>query len=106
MMVQSYVHTFGLPALITRGSNTYGPNQYPEKFIPLFASNAMEGKRVPLYGDGHIRDWLHVEDHCRGVLRALEHGGPGEVYNLGGRDEARTSPSRRRSSKRTGARRR
>ncbi len=88
MMVQAYVHTFGLPALITRSSNNYGPYQYPEKFIPLFASNAMEGKRVPLYGDGmHIRDWLHVEDNCRGVLAALEKGKTGEVYNLGGGNE-------------------
>ncbi|MBV8879398.1 MAG: dTDP-glucose 4,6-dehydratase [Planctomycetaceae bacterium] len=88
MMVQAYVHTFGLPALITRSSNNYGPFQYPEKFIPLFASNALEGKKVPLYGDGmHIRDWLHVEDNCRGVLAALEKGKVGEVYNLGGGNE-------------------
>jgi len=88
MMVQAYVHTFGLPALITRSSNNYGPYQYPEKFIPLFASNAMDGKRVPLYGDGmHIRDWLHVEDNCRGILAALEKGKVGEVYNLGGGNE-------------------
>jgi dTDP-glucose 4,6-dehydratase len=88
MMVQAYAHTFGLPALITRSSNNYGPFQYPEKFIPLFASNALEGKKVPLYGDGmHIRDWLHVEDNCRGVLAALEKGKTGEVYNLGGGNE-------------------
>jgi len=88
MMVQAYAHSFGLPALITRSSNNYGPYQYPEKFIPLFASNAMEGKRVPLYGDGmHVRDWLHVEDNCRGILAALEKGKTGEVYNLGGGNE-------------------
>lgn len=88
MMVQAYTHTFGLEAVITRSSNNYGPYQYPEKFIPLFASNAMEGKRVPLYGDGmHIRDWLHVEDNCRGILAALEKGKSGQVYNLGGGNE-------------------
>lgn len=88
MMVQAYAHTFNLPALITRSSNNYGPFQYPEKFIPLFASNALDGKKVPLYGDGmHIRDWLHVEDNCRGVLAALEKGKTGEVYNLGGGNE-------------------
>jgi dTDP-glucose 4,6-dehydratase len=88
MMVQAYAHSFNLPALITRSSNNYGPYQYPEKFIPLFASNALDGKKVPLYGDGmHIRDWLHVEDNCRGVLAALEKGKTGEVYNLGGGNE-------------------
>jgi dTDP-glucose 4,6-dehydratase len=88
MMVQAYAHTFGLDAVITRSSNNYGPYQYPEKFIPLFASNAMDGKRVPLYGDGmHIRDWLHVEDNCRGILAALEKGKSGQVYNLGGGNE-------------------
>jgi dTDP-glucose 4,6-dehydratase len=88
LMVQAYVHTFGIDALITRSSNNYGPYQYPEKFIPLFASNAMDGKKVPLYGDGmHIRDWLHVEDNCRGILAALEKGKRGEVYNLGGGNE-------------------
>lgn len=88
MMVQAYAHTFQVPALITRSSNNYGPFQYPEKFIPLFASNALDGKKVPLYGDGmHIRDWLHVEDNCRGILAALEKGKVGEVYNLGGGNE-------------------
>jgi dTDP-glucose 4,6-dehydratase len=88
MMVQAYVHTFGIDAVITRSSNNYGPFQYPEKFIPLFASNALEGKRVPLYGDGmHIRDWLHVDDNCRGILAALEKGKAGQVYNLGGGNE-------------------
>ena len=88
LMVQSYVHTFGVEALITRSSNNYGPYQYPEKFIPLFISNAIEGRPCPLYGDGmHIRDWLHVEDNGRGILAALEKGQAGEVYNLGGGNE-------------------
>jgi dTDP-glucose 4,6-dehydratase len=87
-LVQSYVHTFKLEGLITRSSNNYGPRQYPEKFIPLFISNAMEGKPCPLYGDGmQIRDWLHVEDNARGILAALEKGKAGEVYNLGGGNE-------------------
>jgi dTDP-glucose 4,6-dehydratase len=88
LLVQSYVHTFGLPAVITRSSNNYGPRQYPEKFIPLFVSNALEGRPCPVYGDGmQIRDWLHVEDNCRGILAALEKGEAGEVYNLGGGNE-------------------
>jgi len=88
MMVQAYVHTFGLEAVITRSSNNYGPYQFPEKFIPLFVTNAMEGKDCPLYGDGmQVRDWLHVEDNCRGILAALERGKAGEVYNLGGGNE-------------------
>jgi dTDP-glucose 4,6-dehydratase len=88
LMVQAYVHTFGVDAVITRSSNNYGPNQYPEKFIPLFVSNALEDRPCPLYGDGmHVRDWLHVEDNCRGILAALEKGGAGEVYNLGGGNE-------------------
>src|ERR1043166_271790 len=88
LMVQAYVHTFGLDAVLTRSSNNYGPYQYPEKFIPLFISNAIEGKPCPLYGDGmHVRDWLHVEDNCRGILAALEKGKTGEVYNFGGGNE-------------------
>jgi dTDP-glucose 4,6-dehydratase len=88
MMVGAYAHSFGLPAVVTRSSNNYGPNQYPEKFIPLFISNALEGKPCPLYGDGmHVRDWLHVEDNARGILAALEKGRAGEVYNLGGGNE-------------------
>ena len=87
-MVLAYVHTFGIEALITRSSNNYGPYQYPEKLIPLHVSNAFEGKPLPVYGDGmQIRDWLHVEDNCRGVLAALEKGKKGEVYNLGGGNE-------------------
>lgn len=74
----------GLPALLTRGSNSYGPYQYPEKLIPLFITNLIEDEPVPVYGDGlQVRDWLHVEDHARGILHVLERGVPGEVYNLG-----------------------
>jgi dTDP-glucose 4,6-dehydratase len=75
-------------ASITRGSNTYGPHQYPEKFIPLFVTNALDGEALPLYGDGRqIRDWLFVEDHCAGIEVVLREGAPGEVYNVGGGDE-------------------
>lgn len=80
--------TYALPVLITRGSNTYGPYQYPEKIIPLFITNLLEGKRVPLYGDGrNRRDWLHVDDHARGILTVLENGVAGSVYNLGSAEE-------------------
>ena len=75
-------------ASITRGSNTYGPNQYPEKFIPLFVTNALDGEPLPLYGDGRqVRDWLYVEDHCAGIELVLREGEPGEAYNVGGGDE-------------------
>lgn len=88
LLVLSYVHTFGIDAVITRSSNNYGPFQHPEKFIPLFASNALAHKECPLYGDGmQIRDWLHVIDNCRGIWAALELGKKGEVYNLGGGNE-------------------
>jgi len=88
MLIPAYVRTFGVNASITRGSNTYGPNQYPEKFIPLFVTNALDGEPLPLYGDGkQIRDWLHVEDHCAGIELVLREGQPGEVYNVGGGDE-------------------
>ena len=83
--VLAYAITYGLPVLITRGSNTYGPNQFIEKLIPLFITNLIDGEPVPVYGDGlQIRDWLHVEDHARGILHVLEHGTIGEVYNLAG----------------------
>jgi dTDP-glucose 4,6-dehydratase len=86
--IPAYVRTFGVNASITRGSNTYGPNQYPEKFVPLFVTNALDGEPLPLYGDGRqVRDWLHVEDHCAGVEAVLRHGEPGEAYNLGGASE-------------------
>ena len=88
LLVSAYARTFGVNASITRGSNTYGPNQYPEKFIPLFATNALDGEPLPLYGDGRqIRDWLFVEDHCAGIEFVLHEGAPGEVYNVGGGDE-------------------
>jgi dTDP-glucose 4,6-dehydratase len=86
--IPAYVRTFGVHACITRGSNTYGPNQYPEKLIPLFVTNALVGERLPLYGDGkQIRDWLHVEDHCAGIEAVLRDGRPGEIYNIGGGHE-------------------
>lgn len=88
LMVQTYVHSFGLDAVITRSTNNYGPRQYPEKFIPVCVSKAIANKTCPVYGDGkQIRDWLHVEDNCRGILRALTIGKTGEVYNLGGMNE-------------------
>lgn len=85
LQVLAYWTTFKAPVLITRGSNTYGPFQYPEKLIPLFVTNLIDDQTVPLYGDGlQIRDWLHVEDHARGIMHVLEHGDHGNVYNLGG----------------------
>jgi dTDP-glucose 4,6-dehydratase len=88
MLVRSYVHTFGFPGLITRCSNNYGPYQFPEKLIPLFISNVMEDKPVPVYGDGmQVRDWIHVLDHCRAIDRVLRDGRVGEVYNIGGQCE-------------------
>jgi len=88
---RAFFQTYGLPVLITNCSNNYGPYQFPEKLIPLAILNALEGKPLPIYGDGkHVRDWIHVEDHCRGVLSVLEKGRPGEVYNLGG-DTERTN---------------
>jgi dTDP-glucose 4,6-dehydratase len=81
----AYHTTFKTPVLITRGSNTYGPYQYPEKLIPLFVTNLIDNAQVPVYGDGRqVRDWLHVDDHARGILHVLEHGELGEVYNIGG----------------------
>ncbi len=88
MMVRAYYHTYGLPAVITRCSNNYGPYQFPEKLIPLMVSNAMEDKELPIYGDGmYIRDWIYVEDHCRALDRVLQQGKEGEVYNIGGGSE-------------------
>ncbi len=87
LLVRSYVRTYGFPAIITRSSNNYGPFQFPEKFLPLMITNALDDKPLPIYGDGkQQRDWLHVEDNCRGVLAVLERGRIGEVYNLGGVD--------------------
>ncbi|HXY80598.1 MAG TPA: dTDP-glucose 4,6-dehydratase [Gaiellaceae bacterium] len=88
LLVPAYARTFGVDASVTRGSNTYGPNQYPEKLIPLFVTNALDGEPLPLYGDGRqVRDWLHVEDHCAGIELALREGAAGEIYNIGGGDE-------------------
>ena len=82
------MRTFDVNASITRGSNTYGPNQYPEKLVPLFVTNALDGEPLPVYGDGRqIRDWLHVEDHCAGVEFVLRERAPGEIYNVGGGNE-------------------
>jgi dTDP-glucose 4,6-dehydratase len=88
MLALAYHHTFGLPVVVTRCSNNFGPHQYPEKVIPLFVSNLIDGLRVPLYGDGrNVRDWLHVIDHCEAILAVLERGRAGEVYNIGGNNE-------------------
>jgi dTDP-glucose 4,6-dehydratase len=87
-LVRAYFHTFGLPVLTTRCSNNYGPYHFPEKLIPLFVTNLMEGKKVPLYGDGlNVRDWLYVEDHCDAIWQVLNRGRVGEVYNVGGNNE-------------------
>jgi dTDP-glucose 4,6-dehydratase len=88
LLVRSYHHTFGLPVLITRCSNNYGPRQFPEKLIPLFVTNLMRDEPVPVYGDGlNVRDWIHVRDHCRAVECVWRQGRIGEVYNIGGRSE-------------------
>jgi dTDP-glucose 4,6-dehydratase len=88
LLARSYHRTHGLPVCITRCSNNYGPYQFPEKVIPLFVTNLIDGAEVPLYGEGaNVRDWLHVDDHCRGIQLVLEGGRPGEVYNIGGGTE-------------------
>lgn len=88
LLVQAYHATYGLPAVITRASNNFGPYQYPEKVIPLFVTNALDGEPLPLYGDGlQIRDWLYVDDHCDAIELVLERGEPGEIYNVGGGNE-------------------
>lgn len=85
LLALSYVRTFGLNLSVTRASNNYGPFQFPEKLIPLMVSNALDDKPLPIYGDGQqVRDWLYVDDHCRGIWAVLKRGGPGEVYNIGG----------------------
>jgi dTDP-glucose 4,6-dehydratase len=87
LQVLAAVRTFGIDAAITRGANTYGPNQYPEKIIPLFVTNALDGLELPVYGDGRQRrEWLHVDDHCAAVELVLREGQPGEVYNIGGEE--------------------
>ncbi|MGI8993056.1 MAG: dTDP-glucose 4,6-dehydratase [Nocardioidaceae bacterium] len=88
LIARSYFRTHRLPVCVTRCSNNYGPYQFPEKVVPLFVTNLMDGDKVPLYGEGaNVRDWLHVDDHCRGVHLVLEGGRPGEVYNIGGGTE-------------------
>jgi len=87
-LVRAYHHTYGLPILTTNCSNNYGPFQFPEKLIPLMIVNALAGKSLPVYGDGQqVRDWLYVADHCSAIRRVLEHGTPGETYNIGGWNE-------------------
>ncbi len=90
LVCRAYHHTYGFPVVITRCSNNYGPYQFPEKLIPLMIANALEGKPLPVYGDGrNVRDWLYVEDHCAALAAALRKGLPGEVYNIGGCNEMR-----------------
>jgi dTDP-glucose 4,6-dehydratase len=87
LIVKSYIRTFNFPAVVTRASNNYGPLQFPEKFLPLMITSALDDKPLPIYGDGkQERDWLHVQDHCSGILAVLERGRTGEVYNIGGLD--------------------
>jgi dTDP-glucose 4,6-dehydratase len=89
-LVRAYHHTYGLPTLTTNCSNNYGPFQFPEKLIPLMILNAVEGKPLPVYGDGkNVRDWLYVTDHCSAIVSVLERGRLGEVYNVGGKNELR-----------------
>lgn len=88
LLARSFYRTHGLPVCVTRCSNNYGPYQFPEKVIPLFVTNLLDGGKVPLYGDGmNVRDWLHVDDHCRGIQLVAEAGRPGEIYNIGGGTE-------------------
>jgi dTDP-glucose 4,6-dehydratase len=87
-LVRAYYHTYGLPVVLTNCSNNYGPYQFPEKLIPLMILNAVDGRPLPIYGDGgNVRDWLHVEDHCAGLLLVLRKGRVGEKYNVGGDNE-------------------
>ncbi|MDX6554512.1 MAG: dTDP-glucose 4,6-dehydratase [Miltoncostaeaceae bacterium] len=89
LQVLAWHRTYGIDAVVTRGSNTFGPRQYPEKLIPLFVTNALDGEPLPVYGDGmQVRDWIHADDHCEGIWTALERGTAGEVYNVGGGYEA------------------
>jgi dTDP-glucose 4,6-dehydratase len=88
LLAMSYFTTYGLPVAVTRSSNNYGPFQFPEKVIPLFITNLLRGKKVPLYGEGkNVRDWLHVQDNCEAIDLVLQKGKPGEVYNIGGNNE-------------------
>ena len=103
LLVSGYHHTYGLPASICRGSNNYGPYQYPEKLIPLMILNAFAGDHLPVYGDGqNVRNWLYVEDFGRAIAYVLEHGAPGEAYNVGGPDECPNLDVVRRILARTG----
>jgi dTDP-glucose 4,6-dehydratase len=96
LQVLAYVRTYGVDALITRGANTYGARQYPEKFLPLFITNAFDGVHLPVYGDGRQRrEWLHVEDHCAGIELALRKGEAGNVYNVGGQERENMDVVRR-----------
>ncbi len=102
-LAYSYFATYGVPVVIARASNNYGPNQFPEKVIPLFITNALESTPLPLYGDGqNVRDWLHVEDHCRAIDLLIDRGVPGEVYNVGGGNEVRNIDLTRRILELTG----
>ncbi|TNC20827.1 dTDP-glucose 4,6-dehydratase [Amycolatopsis alkalitolerans] len=88
LLARAFHRTHGLPVCVTRCSNNYGPYQFPEKVIPLFVTNLLDGAKVPLYGDGlNVRDWLHVDDHCRGIQLVADGGRPGEIYNIGGGTE-------------------
>jgi dTDP-glucose 4,6-dehydratase len=88
LIALSYHHTYGLPVTVTRCTNNFGPFQYPEKAIPLFTTNLLDGRSIPLYGDGlNERDWIFVDDHCSGVLLALDQGVPGQIYNIGAGNE-------------------
>ncbi|HSR42099.1 MAG TPA: dTDP-glucose 4,6-dehydratase [Longimicrobiales bacterium] len=103
-LVLAYHATHGLDAVVSRCSNNYGPYQYPEKMIPLMITHAMDGKEMPVYGDGlHVRDWIHVEDHCRGLLAALDRGEAGRVYNFGGEAERKNLDVARRVVELVGA---
>jgi dTDP-glucose 4,6-dehydratase len=96
LWIPAYVRTFGINASITRGANTYGSHQYPEKLIPLFTTNALDGLPLPVYGDGRQRrEWLHVADHCSGIDLVLREGKPGEVYNIGGQERENLDVVRR-----------
>jgi dTDP-glucose 4,6-dehydratase len=104
LQVLAWHHTFGIDAVITRGSNTFGPRQYPEKLIPLFVTNALDGESLPVYGDGmQIRDWIYVTDHCEGIWTVLERGVAGQVYNVGGGNEVPNIEITRRVLALTGA---
>jgi dTDP-glucose 4,6-dehydratase len=104
LQVLAYVRTYGVDACITRGSNTYGPNQYPEKLIPLFVTNALDSEPLPLYGDGRqCRDWLHVDDHCAAIELVLRRGNAGEIFNVGAKAERENIDVARRIIELTGA---